>query len=145
MNKEQLIEEIRNNYPKENKLRNIVVSFFGGGIIAVIGVFIYLRYIELFNLSEKSASLYTTLTFIFLASLFTGFGFFDKLASVMKSGVIVPITGFAHTMTASAMDFKKGGFIKGIGANIFKLTGSIILYGIVSAFLVAIIKGVFNE
>ena len=142
MNKEDILDEIKNNTPKENSITNIVISFFSGGLLAIIGTYLYLMLIDSFSISEKNASLYTTLIFIFLASLLTGFGIFDKIVTFMKSGVIVPITGFAHTMTASSMDAKKEGFIKGIGAATFKLTGSIILYGVVSAFIVAIIRGV---
>ncbi len=143
MNNKEILNEIKNNYPKENKIKNIVVSFFSGGILSVIGNYLYLSYIDWFNISQKISSLYVTLSFIILASLLTGIGIFDKLVTILKSGIIVPITGFAHTMTASAMDSKKEGFVKGIGASIFKLTGSIILYGIISAFVVVIIKAVF--
>lgn len=142
MNKEEILTEIKNNTPKEDSVKNIVISFFSGGALSLLGNFLYFLYMDTFSISEKSASLYTTLTFIVLASILTGFGVYDKIVTVMKSGVIVPITGFAHTMTSSAMDAKEEGFIKGIGAAVFKLTGSIILYGIVFGFLVAIIKGV---
>ena len=83
------------------------------------------------KLSLNDASFYTFSTFIFIGSLLTGIGVFDKILSVVKCGLIVPATGFANTMTSSAMDAKCEGFIKGIGASIFKLTGSIILYGII--------------
>jgi stage V sporulation protein AC len=78
--------------------------------------------------------------FIFLASLFTGFGFFDKLVTIFRCGLIIPITGFAHSMTSSALDYKNEGLIFGIGSNIFKLAGSVILYGVMAAWLFGMIR-----
>ena len=77
-----------------------------------------------------------------ISSILTGFGFFDKVVSFCKCGLIIPTTGFAHAMTSAAMDHESEGPIKGIGSNIFKMTGSIILYGLVSAFFFALLKGV---
>ena len=80
---------------------------------------------------------------IFVASLCTALGFFDNLVSKAKAGLIVPITGFAHAMTSSMIDYKKEGLITGIGANAFKLTGSVILYGVVSAYLFGMVRYLF--
>ena len=87
---------------------------------------------------------YTLMFFIFIiiGSLLTGLGFFDKILSYCKCGLIVPSTGFANTMTSSAMDYKNEGFVKGIGGNIFKLTGSIILYGIVFGIIFGFIRSI---
>ena len=78
--------------------------------------------------------------FIIIGSLLTGFGVFDKVLSICKCGLIVPSTGFANTMTSSAMDARSEGFIKGIGSSIFKLTGSIILYGIIFGIIFGYIR-----
>ena len=72
--------------------------------------------------------------------IYRRFGFFDNLIDLFKAGLIIPITGFAHSTTASAMEYRKEGLTTGIGANIFKLSGSVILYGIVSAYLFGIIR-----
>ena len=79
-------------------------------------------------------------TLIFLASLFTALGFFDKLVNKFKCGLLIPITGFAHSMTSSALDYKEEGLIYGIGSNMFKLAGSVIIYGVVSAWLFGMIR-----
>ena len=84
----------------------------------------------------------SSLIFVVIASILTGLHLFDKIATTLKAGVIVPITGFAHSMTSAAMDYRNEGLINGIGSNIFKLAGSIILYGVVSAIILALIKGV---
>ena len=68
------------------------------------------------------------------------FNIFDKWVMTLKSALIIPITGFAHSMTSSALDYKNEGLILGIGANIFKLAGSVILYGIVSVYIFGLIR-----
>ena len=78
--------------------------------------------------------------FIFIASLCTGLGFFDKLVTKFKCGLLIPITGFAHSMTSSSMDYRTEGPIYGIGSNMFKLAGSVILYGVLSAFIFGTIR-----
>ena len=71
---------------------------------------------------------------------FTGLGFFDKLVMKFKCGLIVPITGFAHSITSSALDYKNDGLITGLGGYLFRLAGCILLYGIIAAFFLAILK-----
>ena len=80
---------------------------------------------------------------IFIASLLTALGVFDTLVSKAKAGLIVPITGFAHASVSSMLDYKKEGLITGIGSNAFKLTGSVILYGVVSAYIFGMIRFIF--
>ena len=93
-----------------------------------------------FNISRIDAGTLMILTYIFIASLFTALGFFDKWVTKFKCGLIIPITGFAHSMTSSALDYKKEGLIYGVGSNMFKLAGSVIIYGIVSAWFFGIIR-----
>ena len=78
--------------------------------------------------------------FIVFASLCTALGFFDKWVTKFKCGLLIPITGFAHSMTSAAMDYKNEGPIYGIGSNVFKLAGSVILYGVVSAWIFGMIR-----
>ena len=80
------------------------------------------------------------ITFIFLACLLTAIGVFDNLVKKGKMGFIIPITGFAHSMQSAILDYKKEGPIYGFGFNVFKLAGSVILYGVVSAYIFAMIR-----
>ena len=79
-------------------------------------------------------------TFIFIACLLTGLGVFDNLVQKGKMGLIIPITGFAHSMQSAILDYKKEGPIYGFGSNMFKLAGSVILYGVVSAYVFGLIR-----
>ncbi len=129
---------------KENKFINILVSFLTGGLIGLFGqVFVeYLMY--KFYLPVSEAYMYLMITLVIIGSILTGTGYFDKIVSFCKCGLIVPTTGFAHTMTSCAMDHAEEGPIKGIGSNIFKMTGSVILYGLVAGFFLALLKGVIS-
>lgn len=121
-----------------NRISNLFFAFTSGGIIGLLGEL----EIEILChwMSRVDANNIMILTFIFLASLFTALGFFDKLVSKFKCGLIIPITGFAHSMTSSSLDYRKEGFIYGIGSNMFKLAGSVIIYGIISAWFFGIIR-----
>ena len=126
---------------KENKFANILIAFIFGGIMGVLAETLANFISNAYQLPIDEGYLYTSIIVVCIASICTGLGFFDKIVSFAKAGLIVPTTGFAHSMTCSSLDYKKEGFTKGIGGNIFKLTGSIILYTIVIAFFVALIKG----
>lgn len=126
----------------ENPIKNILIAFVSGGVMGVIGEMITRISLNYFEITKSDAYFITFAILVFVASLLTGLGFFDKLLSIFKCGLIVPSTGFANTMTSSAMDTRSEGFIKGIGASIFKLTGSIILYGVIFGLIFGLIRGV---
>ena len=94
----------------------------------------------LYHISRTEASTFMIIIMIFIASLSTALGFFDKLVTKFKCGLLIPITGFAHSMTSAALDYKKEGPIYGIGSNIFKLAGSVILYGVVAAWFFGMVR-----
>ena len=92
------------------------------------------------HISRSDASTFMIVFFIFVSSLCTALGFFDKLVTKFKCGLLIPITGFAHSMTSAALDYKNEGPIYGVGSNVFKLAGSVILYGVVSAWFFGMIR-----
>lgn len=132
---------IKNTIEKENPIKNILIAFLSGGIIGIIGELLTMAYLRL-NISLSDASCMTFITLVVVGSFLTGFGFFDKILSICKCGLIVPSTGFANAMTSAAMDTKSEGFVKGIGGNIFKLTGSIILYGVLFGIIFGYIRSI---
>ena len=125
---------------QEDRVKNASVAFLSGGIIGLIGEGIVEVLINNFDFSRVDATTLMIVIFIFIASLSTALGFFDKLVTKFKCGLLIPITGFAHSMTSSALDYKREGPIYGIGSNIFKLCGSVILYGVVSAWFFGMIR-----
>lgn len=140
MNNKEYSKLVKSIIKKENPIKNILIAFVSGGLVGILGQILYEWYMRLFNIGSNDSYLCVFITFVVLGSLLTGFGFFDKVLSFCKCGLIVPSTGFANTMTSSAMDCRDEGFVKGIGGNMFKLTGSIILYGIVFGILFGYIR-----
>lgn len=143
MNKERYKELTSKIVPEENKTKNGIIAFLTGGLIGFLGQVIVTVLENNFNVAHKDATTIMIVILIFLASLFTAMGFFDNLVSKARAGLIVPITGFAHAMTSSMIDYKKEGLVTGIGSNAFKLTGSVILYGVLSAYVFGIIRYLF--
>ena len=143
MNKERYKELIDETVAKEDKVKNGITAFLIGGLVGMIGQIIVSVLENNFNIIHKDATSIMIVILIFIASLLTALGVFDDLVSKAKAGLIVPITGFAHAMTSSMIDYKKEGLVTGIGSNAFKLTGSVILYGVVSAYIFGIVRYLF--
>ena len=125
--------------PETHKIRNAMIAFVVGGLIGLLGEIIIEVLCHYTHISRSSAGTIMIVIMIFTASLSTALGFFDKLVTKCKCGLLIPITGFAHSMTSAALDYKKEGPIYGIGTNIFKLAGSVILYGIMAAWFFGMI------
>lgn len=140
MEKEKYIQIVNKNKTKEKRLKNAIVAFVIGGLIGTLGQFLIVFYGNVFDISIKDASIFMIVTLIFFACLFTAMGFFDRMVNFAKCGLIIPITGFAHSMQSAAMEYRNEGFVFGIGSNIFKLAGSVILYGVVSAWFFGLIR-----
>ena len=143
MNKERYKELTSKIVPEEKKTKNGIIAFLTGGLIGFLGQVIVTILENNFNVEHKDATTIMIVILIFLASLSTAMGFFDNLVSKARAGLIVPITGFAHAMTSSMIDYKKEGLVTGIGSNAFKLTGSVILYGVLSAYVFGIVRYLF--
>lgn len=126
--------------PQRPVLRNVIRAFVVGGTICLIGQFIQTFYTAFFNFNERTASNPTVATLIFIAILLTGFGVYDRIGQWAGAGSAVPVTGFANTMAASALEHKSEGLILGVGGNMFKLAGPVIVYGTVAAFFVALLR-----
>ena len=125
---------------KESRLKNGIIAFIVGGLMGMIGNLLVGFYSYVFDIPSKIASTYMIITLIFLGCLLTCLGFFDKMVSFARSGLLIPITGFAHSLQSAALEYKKEGLVTGIGANIFKLAGTVILFGIVSAYVFGIVR-----
>mgnify|MGYP003559605022 FL=1 len=125
---------------EETRVKNAIIAFVVGGIVGLLGEAIIEVLCGCSHISRSEASTFMIIIMIFIASLSTALGFFDKLVTKFKCGLLIPITGFAHSMTSAALDYRKEGPIYGLGSNIFKLAGSVILYGVVSAWFFGMIR-----
>lgn len=138
--KREEYQKLVNEYtPKVNKWRNAVIAFFVGGLIGLLGQIIVTIFQNSFGMEVMASYSWLCVLVIFLASLATALGFFDNWVSKCRAGLFLPTTGFAHSVTSAALDYRKDGFITGIGASVFKLAGSVILYGILSGFFLGVL------
>ena len=126
--------------PDEPRFRNALIAFVIGGLMGVLGNFLVEFYSSTFDLSSKDASVFMIITLIFLGCFLTCLGFFDKWVGFAKCGLIIPITGFAHAMMSAALEYRKEGLVTGLGANMFKLAGSVIIFGVVSAYIFGLLR-----
>lgn len=140
MNKEEYKELTKKILSANTNIKKLVISFLVGGGVGLLAQILVTFYSSFEQISEITAGNLMMVTFIFFSSLFTALGFFDELVTKAGAGLIVPITGFSHSTTSSALEYREEGLVYGIGANIFKLSGAVILYGIVSAYIFGIIR-----
>jgi len=128
------------NEPKRPILANCIRAFIVGGIICTIGQGIQLFFMTYFNFNEKTAGNPTVAVLIFLSVLLTSLGVYDHIAQWGGAGTAVPVTGFANTIASASLEHKSEGYVLGVGGNMFKIAGPVIVYGVFSAFVVAIIS-----
>ena len=126
--------------PKENRIYNGLVAFVIGGFMGVLGEILMELYSYFLDIPVKEASVFMIVTLIFIGCLLTCLGFFDRVVHFAKCGLIIPITGFAHAMQSAALEYRKEGMIMGLGANMFKLAGSVIVFGVVSAYVFGLLR-----
>jgi len=125
---------------KRPVLKNCLRAFWVGGVICAIGQAISYFYIYFFDFTEQNVGNPTVATMVFLSMLLTGFGIYDRLGQFAGAGSAVPVTGFGNAVISAAIEHRTEGFVLGVGGNMFKLAGSVILFGVFSAFVVALIK-----
>ena len=133
----KIVDKYTINTPK---LRNAIIAFLIGGVMGVLGNFLVDVYSFYFDISSKDASVFMIITLVFIGCFLTCLGFFDKWVNFAKCGLIIPITGFAHAMMSAALEYRKEGLVTGIGANMFKLAGSVIIFGVVSAYFFGLLR-----
>ncbi len=138
--KDEYKKIIKKNQPPVKKFSNIIKAFLVGGLICTLGQGFWNLYLTFFNLAQNDAGAMSTITLIFLGGLLTGLGFYDELGQFAGAGSIVPVTGFANSMVAPALEYKQEGYILGMGAKLFSVAGPVLTYGMVSAFFIGLLK-----
>ena len=130
--------------PKPRDLKNYTLAFIVGGIIRMIGQAINDLYMKVGGLDKLGASSATSITLIFIGAFLTGLGVYDLIGKRAGAGSIIPITGFANSIVSPAMEYKREGYVLGVGANLFKIAGPVLVYGIGSSILCGIIYYIFK-
>ncbi|WP_260412408.1 stage V sporulation protein AC [Alkalihalobacillus sp. TS-13] len=137
-------EKIKPLQPKPPYVWNCIKAFLIGGLICAIGQGITNFYITFFNFTEKTAGNPTVATLILAAALLTGIGIYDKIGQFSGAGSIVPVTGFANAVTSAALEHKSEGIVLGVATNLFKLAGAVIVFGAVAAYVIGMIRYLFQ-
>lgn len=137
MENEIIRKVMKETTPKRKYLQNAIMAFlFGGGISLMGQEFIYLFNVIL-KIDLKTSQTLMYIVVIILSSLFTGIGSFDTIGQIAGAGSFLPITGFANSLTSAAVESRSEGLIFGILSNMFKLAGTVIVAGVISAFIVS--------
>lgn len=130
--------------PPSRHMRGCIRAFWVGGVICSIGQALTLL-AEKLELTEMTAPMFTAVVLIFLGTTLTGIGVYDKIGRYAGAGSIVPITGFANSVAAPAIEYRREGIILGIGARIFQLAGPVLAFGITASMAVGFIYFVVKE
>lgn len=131
---EKYVKEIT---PTHNLWLQMLKAFIVGGIICCIGQFI-LNYAGSMGLDKQTAGSWCSLILVLLSVILTGFGLYPKIVKWGGAGALVPITGFANSVAAPAIEYKAEGQVFGIGSKIFTIAGPVILYGIFGSWLLGL-------
>lgn len=130
--------------PPRPVAKNCLRAFLVGGAICLFGECIQRAYIHWVKLSEAQAGTATVVTLVFLSVVLTSFGVYDKLAQWAGAGSAVPVTGFANSMSSAAIEHQSEGYILGVGGQMFKIAGPVIVFGTVAAVIVGLLHLFFN-
>lgn len=124
--------------PKPTVVKNVVRAFIVGGIICSIGQ-LFINFFLTLGMSRVEASTAATATMIFLGALLTGLGIYDEIGKFGGAGSIVPVTGFANSIVSPAMEFRREGYVMGVGAKLFTVAGPVLVYGIATSIVVGFV------
>ncbi|MEW5954144.1 MAG: stage V sporulation protein AC [Bacillota bacterium] len=130
--------------PRRPVLTNVLKAFLAGGAICLIGQGVADFFVWNFDFTEKTAGNPTVAVMILLGVILTVLGVYDHIAQWAGAGTAVPVTGFANSMASAAIEHRTEGFVLGVGGKMFKLAGSVIVFGVVSAFVIALIRTIIT-
>lgn len=125
--------------PPRAVFRNCIRAFLVGGLICLIGQCIQQFFMSVFDMSTKEAASPTVAVLIIISVILTCLGVYDRIAQWAGAGSAVPVTGFANSMCSAALEHRSEGLVLGVGAKMFKLAGSVIVFGTVAAFIIGVI------
>lgn len=136
--KKEYQQYVNTKLPKINYVKNCVWAFMVGGLICTIAQAVF-NILKKFGVKEEEAATFTVIIMILASAILTGVGIYDKIGKRAGAGSIVPITGFANSIVAPAMEFKREGYVLGVGAKMFSIAGPVLVYGFGSSVIVGLV------
>lgn len=137
-------EYVNQKVPKPNYIKNCIWAFLVGGLICTIAQII-MNSLKEYGLNKTDANTVTVIIMVFFGAFLTGLGLYDKLGKKAGAGSIVPISGFANSIVSPAMEFKREGYVLGVGAKMFSLAGPVLVYGFGSSVIIGLLYYFFNR
>ena len=136
--KKEYQDYVKQVTPTHSLWKNMAKAFLTGGVICVIGQGI-MNYAQTLGLDREAAGAWTSIVLVLLSVLLTGFNIYPGIAKFGGAGALVPITGFANSVAAPAIEFRREGLVLGVGAKLFAIAGPVLTYGIASSMAVGLV------
>ncbi|MGE5453903.1 MAG: stage V sporulation protein AC [Methylocystaceae bacterium] len=133
---QQVVDEVK---PKPPVFKNCCWAFVVGGAICLLGQLI-INFLQMQGVEKEAASNWNSIILIGLGALLTGLGVYDELGKRAGAGSIVPITGFSNSIVAAAMEYKREGYVFGVGARMYTIAGPVLVFGFTISFVIGLIK-----
>lgn len=130
--------------PGSKIVRNIFAAFLTGGIICSIGQVVMMT-VENLGADKETQATVTSVVMIFLGAFLTGINLYDNISKFGGAGALVPITGFSNSIVSPAMEYKKEGYIMGVGAKMFLIAGPVLVYGIFASVIAGIVYFIWKQ
>ncbi len=143
VSKQEYDQRVKKASPPSPVIKDCLLAFFSGGLICTMGQALANLY-QAWGLELKDARMAVSISLIFLSAALTAIGWYDNIAKHAGAGTLVPITGFANSMVSPAMEFKSEGFITGLGAKMFVVSGPVLVFGITSSVVYGFIVFLFG-
>ncbi len=124
-------------------VKNIILAFIVGGLICCLGQFISNQLANM-GIDKEKAATFTSIILIFIGAFLTAVNLYSRIGKVAGAGSTIPITGFSNSVVAPAIEFKSEGYVLGIGANMFKVAGPVLVYGITTSVILGFVYYVLN-
>lgn len=144
MNKKQYKKYAAAHAKPSPIIKNCIFAFLIGGSICLLGELLYMLYSFMPFIPSSQTSTFVSITLVFISVLLTGLGVYDKIAKHAGAGTLLPITGFANAVASPAIDSRAEGYILGVGAKIFTVSGPVILYGTLTGAIYGIIYWIIS-
>ena len=150
IDKQKYGEYVKEITPVHNLPKSMACAFLVGGVICVIGQFITNFLMNRMGMEQEPAAIWNLLALIFLSIVLTGLNIYPKIVKFGGAGALVPITGFANSVVAPAIEFHAEGEVFGVGCKIFTIAGPVILYGVLTSWVLGLIywvggwRGIFQ-
>ncbi len=135
---------IEEKAPGSHILRDVFAAFVTGGAICSVGQIIMLIF-EQFGADKETTAAATSIIMVFLGAFLTGINIYDDIAKFGGAGASVPITGFSNSIVSPAMEFKKEGYVMGVGAKMFLIAGPVLVYGIFASVIAGLVYFIWKQ